>query len=91
MKISQETRDKYVNMKLKQLDHLTRQLEARNTRVKNATLRKNWLDSQNRANYRQEYDRIRSELHARVIPHANRARIVNRAQELANLFSRGNV
>ena len=91
MKISQETRDKNVNMKLKQLDHLTRQLEARNTRVKNATLRKNWLDSQHRANYRQEYDRIRSELHARVIPYGNRARIVNRAQELANLFSRGNV
>ena len=91
MKISQETRDKYVNMKLKQLDHLARQLEARNTRVKNPTLRKNWLDSQNRANYRQEYDRIRSELHARVIPCGNRARIVNRALELANLFSRGNV
>ena len=91
MKISQETRDKYVNMKLKQLDHLARQLESRDARVKSAMLRKKWLDSQYRANYRQEYDRIRSELHARVIPHGNRARIANRARELENLFSRGNV
>jgi hypothetical protein len=54
-------------------------------------MRKEWLERQSNANYRNEYDRIRSELAHRKIPFETRDKLQRRAAELQKLFSSGNV
>ena len=54
--------EQYQNRHLRQVEHAAKQLEARESKVKNSNLRKQWLERQKNANYRNEYDRIRNEL-----------------------------
>ena len=57
--VSRSTMELYQNRHLKQVEHAARQWEARETRFLNANLRRQWLERQTNANYRNEFDRIR--------------------------------
>ena len=61
MPVSRERMEKYQNRHLRQIEHAAKQGEAREMKVKNNTLRKQWLERQNNLSYRNEYDRIRGE------------------------------
>ena len=80
-----------MNMRFRQLEHVARQLDARETKVRSAKLRRDWLGRQTNVNYRQEFDRIRGELSRSAIGPVDRERLGNREQYLRDLFSRGNV
>ena len=91
MPVSRERMEKYQNRHVRQLEHAAKQWEARETKTKNNNLRKQWLERQTNANYRNEYDRIRNELAHRKIPFETRDKLQRRAAELQKLFSSGNV
>ena len=91
MPVSRERVEQYQNKHFRQLEHAAKQWEARETKTKNNNLRKQWLERQTNANYRNEYDRIRSELAHRKIPFETRDKLQRRAAELQKLFSSGNV
>ena len=76
---------------LRQLEHAQRQIDARETKVKNLATRRQWLERQKNANYRNEYDRIRGELSHYRGSSANLVKLKNRVAELERLFSAGNV
>lgn len=78
-------------MHLRQLEHLQRQLDARDTKTKSIMTRKNWLERQNNANYRNEYDRLRGELSHFRGPTTDKKKLQDRAAVLERLFSSGNV
>ena len=85
------TRDKIMDLRLRQLEHVARQLDARETKVRSARLRKEWLEAQNRANYQNEYDRVRMELGRSVIPYKNKSNVQGREAWYRRLFSRSSV
>ena len=62
------TRKGIEDMHLKQLEHAQRQIDARETKVKNIATRKQWMERQANANYRNEYDRIQGELEHGLAP-----------------------
>ena len=78
-------------MHLKQLEHAQRQIDARETKVKHNMTRKNWMERQTNANYRNEYDRILGELSHWRGSATNKEKLKNRAVDLQRLFSAGNV
>ena len=91
MPVSRETMEKYQNRHTRQVGHATKQWEARVNKVANNVNRRQWMERQNNANYRNEYDRIRCELaHARI-PFGSIQRLRRRVAELEQLFSSGNV
>jgi hypothetical protein len=53
--------------------------------------RKEWMERQNNANYRNEYDRIRNYLEHARHPYGNVDKLRHRKAELERLFSSGNV
>ena len=59
-------------------------LEAHNTKAESIQLRKKWLEAQKRANYQQEYDRIRGLLSQSILPPGTK-RLEDREAELNNL------
>ena len=59
-------------------------LEAHNTKAESIQLRKKWLEAQKRANYQQEYDRIRGLLSQSILPPGTK-RLEDREAELKNL------
>ena len=77
-------------MHLRQLEHAQRQIDARETKVKHNMTRKNWLERQANANYRNERDRIQGEL-SHYGKSTNKVKLQNRVKELERLFSAGNV
>ena len=79
-----------IKMRLRQLDHVSRQIDAREARTRHAKTRKQWLERQNRANYRNELDRVRGELSRTTVRH-DYDRLKRREEELKKLFSHGNV
>jgi ABC-type phosphate transport system auxiliary subunit len=83
--------DKFRNMQLRQIEHMKRQLEARETLQSHTNTRRKWLERQKNANFRNEYDRIRGELSRSALPHQSKVKLQNREKELERLFSRGNV
>lgn len=85
------TRDKILNMHLRQLEHMARQIDARETKAKHAATRVQWLQRQKNANYRNEYDRVRGELSQSALPFQVKEKLQRREKELEKLFSRGNV
>jgi len=85
------SRKRIENMHLRQLEHVQRQLDARDTKTKSIMTRKNWLERQTNANYRNEYDRLRGEMGSRRIPFGNKYKLEKRADTLSRLFSSGNV
>jgi hypothetical protein len=91
MPVSRKTMEKYQNRHIRQVEHAAKQWEARASKVKNNNERQRWLERQNNANYRNEYDRIRGELSHYKIPYGSKERLKKRSEELSRLFSSGNV
>lgn len=56
---SRKRLEKYRNLHTRQMEHAARQWEARQSKVQNNLLRKEWIEHQTAHNYRTEYDRIR--------------------------------
>ncbi len=66
--VSRETMEKYQNRHVRQLEHASKHWEARVNKVANNVNRRQWIERQNSAKYRNEYDRFRGELaHARMV------------------------
>ena len=63
---------------------LRQKLEAHNTKAESIQLRKKWLEAQKRANYQQEYDRIRGLLSQSILPPGTK-RLEDREAELKGL------
>ena len=78
-------------MHLKQLEHAQRQIDARETKVKHNMTRKNWMERQDNANYKNERDRIMGELSHWRGSTTNKVKLQNRVRDLERLFSAGNV
>ena len=91
MPVSRERMEKYQNRHMRQIEHAAKQWEAREQKTKNNNMRKEWLDRQTNANYRNEYDRIRGELSHGKIPYGSISLLKRRSDELHKLFSSGNV
>ncbi len=91
MPVSRERMEKYQNRHIRQIEHAAKQWEARESKVKNNNTRRQWLQRQTNANYRNEYDRIRGELSNRKIPMKTKYQLQEREKELHKLFSSGNV
>ena len=85
------SRKKIENMHLRQLEHVGRQLEARETKSKHDLTRMQWLQRQSNANYRNEHDRIKGELSRPSVPFQTKERLQRRERELHDLFSHGNL
>ena len=85
------SRKQIENMHLRQLEHVQRQLDARDTKTKSIMTRKNWLERQTNANYRNEYDRLRGEMEHNRLPFKDKNKLHDRADTLRRLFSSGNV
>ena len=91
MRKAEKAREKILNMHFRQMDHAVRAMEARENKSKHNFTRMQWVARQKNANYRNELDRIRSELaHSRLNGHS-RERLAHREQELEALFSQGNI
>ena len=91
MPVSRGTMEKHQNRHIRQVEHAAKQWDRRASNVANSDNRSMWLERQNNANYRNEYDRIRGELSHNKIPYANRGQLQRRETELHRLFSSGNV
>jgi hypothetical protein len=91
MPVSRERMEKYQNRHFRQIEHAAKQSEAREMKVKSNTLRKEWLERQNKLSYRNEYDGIRGELGNRKIPFRTKYQLEKRQGDLQKLFSSGNV
>ena len=78
-------------MHLKQLEHAQRQIDARETKVKHNATRKQCMERQANANYRNEYDRIQGEVSHWRGSSTDKQKLQNRARDLQRLFSAGNV
>ncbi len=89
--VSRETMEKYQNRHIRQVEHAAKQWEVRAPKVKNNNERRRWIERQNNANYRNEYDRVRGELSRYRIPFGSKPKLEKRAEELQKLFSSGNV
>ncbi len=72
---------------LNQLEHLARIIEARDSKSKHIATRRKWLERQENANYRNEYDRIRGDLAHYKLGAVDRKKLENRQKELQQLFS----
>ena len=86
MPVSRERTEKYQSRHLRQIEHAAKQREAREMKSKNNTMRKEWLERQTNANYRNEYDRIRGELSRNKIPHKSMLQMQAREKNLNQLF-----
>ena len=91
MPVSRETMEKYQNKHVRQVEHASKQWEARVNKVANNTNRRQWIERQNNANYRNEYDRFRGELTHSRIPFGSIQRLRRRVAELQQLFSSSSV
>ena len=91
MPVSRETMEKYQNRHVQQVEQATKQWEARVDKVANNVNRRQWIERQNNANYRNGYDRIRGELaHARLL-FGRIQRLRRRQAELEKKRSLGNL
>ena len=87
MPVSRERMEQYQNKHMKQIEHAARQWDARESKIKNNNLRRDWMERQTNANYRNEYDRIRGQMSLGKIPHQTRGTLKARESELKRLFS----
>ena len=76
--VSRKRMEKYRNMHTRQTEHAAKQCEARQSKVQNNLLRKEWMEHQTAHNYTTEYDRIRYLMSSYrppyVVPHQLRNR-----------------
>ena len=91
MPVSRERLEKYQNRHLRQIEHAAKQIEGRESKTKNNNMRRVWLQRQNNANYRNEYDRMSHELSHYKIPYKTMSQLEARDEKLRKLFSSGNV
>jgi len=91
MPVSRKMMEMHQNRHIRQVEHVTKQWEARANKVANNNNRRQWLERQDNASYRNEYDSLRGELSHYRIPYGSVHRLRSRQQELDNLFSSGNV
>ena len=91
MPVSRERMEKYQNRHLRQIEHASKQVEARESKTKNNHTRRVWLERQTNLNYRNECDRIRGELSHNKIPYKSMMQLMKREADLNKLFSSGNV
>ena len=91
MPVSRERLAKYQNRHLRQIEHAAKQIEGRESKTKNNNMRRVWLQRQNNANYRNEYDRMSHELGRYQIPYKTMSQLEARDDKLRKLFSSGNV
>ena len=91
MPVSRKEMEKQQNMHTRQVEHATKQWEARENKVANSKKRKEWIKRQNDVNYRNEYDRIRGELGRGRLPFVSILHLRQRQAELERLFSRAGV
>ena len=91
MPVSRERMEKYQNRHLRQIEHAAKQVEGRESKTKNNNMRRVWLQRQNNAYYRNEYDRMRGDLEGRKIPVQTISQLEKRDERLKKLFSSGNV
>ncbi len=91
MLVSRERMERYQNRYLRQIEHATKQWEGREAKIKTNTMRKEWIERQNNAFFRNEYDRIQGALSHQNGQHVNGPRLMQRQAELHKLFSSGNV
>ena len=76
--------EKAIAHRLKYFAQVRKRLDAHHTKAESIALRKQWLDAQKRANYQNEYDRIRGILSQSVLPPGAK-RLEEREAELKNL------
>ena len=70
------------------LNNMKRQrdiLKARQTKAALVSLRKQWIDNQNRNNYQSEYDRIKSLLQDSMLKGTSKKHIEDRVKTLENM------
>ena len=79
--------DKAIAHRLRYYGQMRERMKAHQTKAESISLRKKWLDSQKRANYQNEYDRIRGLLSQSVVAHAPRLKA--REAELKGLGIKG--
>ena len=91
MPVSRERLEKYQNRHMRQVEHAAKQVEARESKTKNNNMRRVWLQRQNNANYRNEHDRLSSDLGHFKIPIKTISQLEARDEKLRKLFSSGNV
>ena len=91
MPVSRERLEKYQNRHLRQIEHAAKQVEAKESKTKNNNMRRVWLQRQNNANYRNEYERVSGELGHYKIPFKTTSQLEQRDEKLRKLFSSGNV
>ena len=91
MPVSREQMEKYQNRHVRQIEHAAKQVEAREMKSKNNNMRKQWMERQTKANYRNEYDRIRGELSHPKIPYKSMMQLVKRQKDLEHFFSSSSV
>ena len=91
MPVSRERMEQYQNRHLRQVEHASKQSEARDAKGKNNMMRKQWLERQTNANYRNEYDRIRGDLSRNKIPYRSMLQFQKREKDLQRLFSSSSV
>ena len=90
MPVSRERMERYSGRHLRQIEHASKQWDARESKVKNNNMRRQWLERQNNASFRNEYDRIQGELSRSKIQFGNISKLKQRQTELHQLFSSGN-
>ena len=91
MPVSRKLLEKYQNRHMRQVEHAAKQVEARESKTKNNNMRRVWMQRQNNANYRNEYDRIVGDLGHNKIPFKTMSQLEERDEKLRKLFSSGNV
>ena len=91
MPVSRERMEKYQSRHMRQIEHASKQVESREMKSKNNNMRKQCLERQTNANYRNEYDRIRGELSHHKIPYKSMMQLVKRQKDLEHLFSSSSV
>ena len=85
--VSMKTNDmtKHVLNRIHYFENLQKQIDAHHTKASSITLRKAWLDNQNKINYTNEYDRIRSQISQNVVTGASIESLQNRQNVLRSL------
>ncbi len=85
------TRDGINNMHVRRLEHIARQLDARQSKVRSTATREKWVERANDAIFRSECDRIRGELPHIRRPTKDRKKLEDRVFHFDRIFSSGNV
>ena len=70
----------------KYLEHLHHELKLRSSREEMISLRKDMIESNNRANFQGEVDKIKKELERPNLPYATKEHLEQRLEGYRNLF-----